>query len=498
MPTVNQDYLCLINVENGVTCFEKVDIPQSEELVSALEQMSLNPNQTVMDMQSRMNLAFPPASRGYINYISPSPYYASYVCGTSYPASRTLEEYHAELESKSQQYSEEFEHKFATLKKEDPGLFFQRQCDYLDIKMKEYAETVKKSYLNSARRFIMARNYTITLNAMKKRPGVRMYSTDTLGWSDFTYKVTDDVTITIGTNFGYGQSSYFHLGLRYKGIDILPYSFVTRYYQANMADIIRYTRLYEVEHDSWNVAFEFVERMANLAASNPEAFINETVVNEVNEMVGGLRALLASPRRFMDAYAGQAGLTLRCNYVTVRNMYRSERSTYEAYPHEMITAVKAEKITGALDFLDNLRKLSERVPGIGDAAEQICEMASGIIPEIESMMKRLDAELAVLDSRLEAKGKELEQVKAEMKPHQDEIERLYEEAKKKNENATRYSIWEEYGKQHEDYLQLSSQCTALEMEIGKLENERRHRSSFRTRLGKCIDKVKEAELKAAA
>ena len=364
--------------------------------------------------------------------------------------------------------------------------------------MKEYAETVKKSYLNSARRFIMARNYTITLNAMKKRPGVRMYSTDTLGWSDFTYKVTDDVTITIGTNFGYGQSSYFHLGLRYKGIDILPYSFVTRYYQANMADIIRYTRLYEVEHDSWNVAFEFVERMANLAASNPEAFINETVVNEVNEMVGGLRALLASPRRFMDAYAGQAGLTLRCNYVTVRNMYRSERSTYEAYPHEMTTAVKAEKITGALDFLDNLRKLSERVPGIGDAAEQICEMASGIIPEIESMMKRLDAELAVLDSRLEAKGKELEQVKAEMKPHQDEIERLYEEAKKKNENATRYSIWEEYGKQHEDYLQLSSQCTALEMEIGKLENERRHRSSFRTRLGKCIDKVKEAELKAAA
>ena len=105
-----------------------------------------------------------------------------------------------------------------------------------------------------------------------------MYSTDTLGWSDFTYKVTDDVTITIGTNFGYGQSSYFHLGLCYKGIDVLPYSFVTKYYYANMADIIRYTRLYEVKHDSWNVAFEFVERMANLATANPDAFIEETIV----------------------------------------------------------------------------------------------------------------------------------------------------------------------------------------------------------------------------
>ena len=167
-------------------------------------------------------------------------------------------------------------------------------------------------------------------------------------------------------------------------------------------------------------------------------------------------------------------------------------------PQEMSMAVKAEKITGALDFLDNLRKLSEQVPGIGDAAAQICEMASSIVPEIESMMRRLAAELAILDTRLEAKRNELEAVKEELKPHQDAIERLYEEAKNKKENASRYEIWEEYGKQHEDYLQLSSQCTALEMEIGKLENERRHRSSFRTRLGKCIDKVKEAELKAAA
>ena len=498
MPTVNQDYLCLINVENGVTCFEKVDIPQSAELVSALEQMAANPNQTVMDMQSRMNIAFPPASRGYINYVSPSPYYASYICGTSYPKSRTLDEYNAEMERKSEEYSEEFEHKYAVMKSENPGLFFQRQAAFLDVKMKEYAESVKKSYLSSAKRYIMARNYTVTLNAAKSRPGVRMYSTDTLGWSDFTYKVTDDVTITIGTNFGYGQSSYFHLGLRYKGIDILPYSFVAKYYYASMADIIRYTRLYEAEHDSWNVAFEFVERMANLAAADPEAFINEVIVNEVKEMIGGLRTILESPRRFMDSCAEQAGVATRCNYVTVRNMYRTERSTYEAYPQEMSMAVKAEKITGALDFLDNLRKLSEQIPGIGDAATQICEMASGIVPEIESMMRRLEAELAILDTRLEAKRKELGGVKSEMKPHDDAIERLYEEAKEKDGDASRYDIREEYARQHEDYLRLRNQCWALESEIVKLENERRQRASFRTRLGKCVDKVKEAELKAAA
>ena len=53
-----------------------------------------------------------------------------------------------------------------------------------------------------------------------------MWSTDTRGWSDFSYKVTDDVTITLGTNFGFGSAAYFKLNLRYKGINILPNGFI--------------------------------------------------------------------------------------------------------------------------------------------------------------------------------------------------------------------------------------------------------------------------------
>ena len=75
---------------------------------------------------------------------------------------------------------------------------------------------------------------------------------------------------------------------------------------------------------------------------------------------------------------------------------------------------------------------------------------------------------------------------------------LYEEAKEKDGDASRYDIREEYAKQHEDYRKLRNQCWAVESEISKLENERRQRASFHTRLGKCVDKVKEAELKAAA
>ena len=82
MPTVNQDYLCVINVANGKTTFEKVDIPQSTELLATLEQMTANPNRTVLDLQSHMNLAYSPGRRGYINYVSPYGYSSSYIAMT--------------------------------------------------------------------------------------------------------------------------------------------------------------------------------------------------------------------------------------------------------------------------------------------------------------------------------------------------------------------------------------------------------------------------------
>ena len=47
-----------------------------------------------------------------------------------------------------------------------------------------------------------------------------MYSTDQIGWKDFEYKVNEDITAYIKTNFGYGVASYFFCNLKYKDIKI--------------------------------------------------------------------------------------------------------------------------------------------------------------------------------------------------------------------------------------------------------------------------------------
>jgi hypothetical protein len=115
-----------------------------------------------------------------------------------------------------------------------------------------------------------------------------------------SFLITDDIEIKIHTNFGFGWSSYFYLGLTYKGIKILPYSFFVKYYYADRRDIARYTRLYSTEHESWNYAFNFVENVAEQAAEGDESFATEFIMNEVNEMVYCLRRILNNPKDYFD------------------------------------------------------------------------------------------------------------------------------------------------------------------------------------------------------
>ena len=498
MPTVNQDYLCLINVENGKTTFMKVDIPQSTELLVALEQMTANPNRTVLDLQSQMNLTYSQDRRGYINYVSPYGYSSSYIAMTSYPSAMTHEEYCSMLENQAETIRATFDGKNSELRKEDPTLFETKRKEYVEKKLDEYKASLKVSYLSSAKRFIMASDYRTAMMAAKSRPSVKMYSTDTLGWSSFEYRVTDDVTITIGTNFGYGSSSYFHLGLRYKGIDVLPYSFVVKYYHAKMDDLIRYTRRYEVAHESWNLAFEFVEEMANLAAEDPDAFVNETIVNEIREMIGGLRVMLEPSNSFMERYIAAVGAGGRRDYETVRNMDSYDSNKYRVYPEEMGMAVKAEKITGSLDFLSNLMLLSETIPYVKDAIREINAMSVALLPQMEGMIARLDSEIVRLEERLTVEDAKMEKIQAELKPHDEEIDRIYEVRKQDVENLWRSEVETEYREKHVDYAALKEQEAEQSSLISKLWDEKTQRGSFRNRLEKCVKRVEDADIKDVA
>lgn len=492
---VNIDYICVIRQNGDKTTFDTIDIPASSELVSKLEAMVENNNVSVLDMQAQMDNAFAYSSRGKLNYVAPYSYHDSYITMALYPAGLTFAEYNAEAGDYRKQITEAFAEKNKVLRANDPGKYEISLANEIREKMASFTKDLKENYLSKAMRYIWASNYIKTMSRARSMSDVRMYSTDTLGWSNFEYKVTDDITIGLGTNFGYGMSSYFRLCLRYKGIDILPYSHMVKYYYADMRDLIRYLRLYSVTRDSWNTAFSFVEKVANLASSAPREFLQTWVLNEVKEMVKGLHGILDNPAfHVKDMLSKNAGLLANREYITVRNMSWSERSTYGVYPEEMTMAIQAEKITGALDFLGNLSALSQVIPDISGFIAEIRDMAVAVIPKLDAMVSSIEAKVAIAKEKLVGKEIRLESVLGALEPHVAEIDRLYDTRSEEDKDKSRVHFESTYSSTHKDYVTLKAHRDELSEQIAKLETDIRMRESFRGELLGCRKRVSDAGL----
>lgn len=492
--TANIDYLCVIRENGERTTFETIDIPASTDLVSTLEGMVDNDSASVLDMQSHLNYAFPEEERKPMNYVSPFSYGSAFIEGTIYPASISYQEYKDILAEKAESLAETFEERNKYILAKNPSAYSRLLSEFVEKGIADYKVSLKKDYLSKARRFIMAKNYTKTLNSIKGNPDIRMYSTDTLGWSDFKYRVTDDITINLGTNFGYGSASYFRLCLKYKGIDILPYSFVVKYFFANRRDILRYTRMYDVAHDSWNIAFDFVEKTANLAAEDAEQFVKEYILGEIQQMMHGLEKILKDPNAYASSLAKMAGKRAECHFLTVRNMNIYEQKCYGAYPGEMSMVIKAEKITGALDFLDNMMKLSESIPEIQGSIDEIKAMSQEVLPEIISQISVLVNEIAALQEKKASAERKLEGLKEKAAPHVKRIDLLYEDRVKKDKYLSRSTVEEEYIKKHSDYAELKAQIETAQEELDSICGELRMREGFRSSLSDCVRRVQDAGL----
>lgn len=492
--TVNTDYLCVITENAGKTCFKTVDIPKSVELVSKLEGLAENDNATLLDLQSQMDIAFSSNDRSPINYISPFAYSDSYINLTTYPEPLSFAEYSKLISQKIDNYREEFSKRHEIIKASNPDQFQEELNSYIKSECAKYKTALKMRYLKTAKRYICAKNYMKTLIKVRGQKDVKMYSTDTLGWSNFTYQVTDDITICLGTNFGYGNSSYFRLCLRYKGIDILPYSYMVEYYYADRRDLLRYTRLYNVTHDSWSIAFSFVEETANLAANSAKEFVRTWILNEVHEMVYGLQGMLEAPDSYIHGLLEKAGKLTECDYLSVRNMTWAEKSRFGAYPAEMSLAVRAEKVTGALDFLENLASLADTLPEIDASIEDIKAMAVSILPEVKTMVERLTKEVAMLHEKRAAKEEKLSIIKHFLEPHEKNIDALYEKRGDDKKCSPRSEFEGQYAKLHKEYKEKKVEESELSSVISKASTEIQMRSLFCSELQDCVDRVCSAGL----
>ena len=89
-------------------------------------------------------------------------------------------------------------------------------------------------------------------------------------------------------------------------------------------------------------------------------------------------------------------------------------------------------------------------------------------------------------------------VRVELKPHLDRISQLYEARRENDRSLQRSMVEEEYGRDHEEFLQLKGHESEVSCRISRLREEKRQREAFRNHLDRCVSRVERAGLRAAA
>ena len=175
-------------------------------------------------------------------------------------------------------------------------------------------------------------------------------------------------------------------------------------------------------------------------------------------------------------------------------MNSEEESRFGAYPEEMSMVIKAEKITGALDFVENLTKLSSTLPGIGDSIDRIKEMSREILPDIRAAINKLVSEIGNLQEKKAKIEHSLELLQAKADTHTLEIDTLWELRKKKDETVSRTSVEEDYRAKHPDYAELCVKIDKIENDLNRTLRELRLREEFRNNFSDCVRRVENAGL----
>lgn len=233
----------------------------------------------------------------------------------------------------------------------------------LENKLINYNQKVKEGYLQNALTFIYSLDYQHALKVNKIEEKYKIFSSEIHGRFSYNTDVNNDLKITTRTNFCYGSSSYFHIIVKYKDIELLPYSEWVKYYYAGYNEIMRFTRSYPSHRESWHYVMAFLVSYINNALIDPDSFVKNEVMSEVNGLLLGLEEIfLLDEDKFskkLDVKHIEDDDIRYIGISSARHANESEREYYKITPYECAMIFRMEKITGALHFLKSLNKLSD-------------------------------------------------------------------------------------------------------------------------------------------
>lgn len=459
---VNIDYIATIMLDNDKLVYHKIPIEKrNEAALCEMERMVEDEKESLIDLQNYMtHLSL---SLHNHNLCIPYEYNNTYVDSPNLPEKLSFYEYQKMCDERLEELLK------IQKKKERQG----EDYDALEI-LKRFKRILKEKFYESVYNYVLADEYVSTLIELKDDPNILMYSTETKGWAHFNYNISEDIKIEVKTNFCYGSSSYFRVNLTYKNINILPYADIVKYYYARMVDWERYTRQYRPIRGNWSIALNFVIDIVNLANDNPERFIEEWVKKELDSMMTGLRKILSDTDKELSFYK-ENPISDAEIYISVRNIREKDIEDFNAFPKEMNIAFKAYKISGALHFFENLKKLEELYPFVTNYLIELEKINLKIHPEVRVIKKEIEIQLKEHNLKKNALIKKLDNLEKKLKP----FERILESKLKGIYWKNHQKIREEYINQTPKFATLLEEESDLKQEIWALEDLIKKRENFK-------------------
>ena len=175
------------------------------------------------------------------------------------------------------------------------------------------------------------------------------------------------------------------------------------------------------------------------------------------------------------------------NLLFVRNAYKSDEDIYLAYPKEITTIFKAEKLSAALDLLEKLKALAQAYPKALNAIKQIKTFNIDFFPHLKEHIVTIEQEIKRRQAILKPKVEERDKLKAIWKLHFDKMDELIEDAHKNNiYNLTVIqTIQNKYLSSHPNFKNIYDDVEARSKEIKEDEHQISMRESFVKRLESC-------------
>jgi hypothetical protein len=303
---------------------------------------------------------------------------------------------------------------------------------------KDIAERVNAYYLSLA---------YIVCEKMMNKDEIIAYSHRKTGWSTPKYKINNVFSVEIKTNFGYGSVSYFYTKLRYKEINILPYSEWVLYRNANLYEIIRYSSKHRLHNDSWIEAFEYACSACNLSTTNEIEFVNKYIIGECEKMVSGIELFLTGNRfKFINQ--------------------NSEKIIEELSGYKL-TEFRCEKISGALDFIDSILEYE----GILDVRKFITRIESCCL-KLKNVLPR---ELRLIRIKLNNMKMELKEIEPEYEElnaiFNQYVEEICESISSNNKTSRLIRISLMFQKLEDEYRKKNYEYDKFKIKYDKIESK---------------------------